>query len=61
MPTTAVSHLELNWQNRIVDNYLGLMHRVSQHYQLPFTDLTFANFTDLETPINWSDFDVNES
>lgn len=42
---TAVAHLNLNWQNRILTNYLGLMAQLKAHHNLPFTDLTFANFT----------------
>ena len=41
---TAVSHLNLNWQNRILTNYLGLMAQLKAHHSLPFNDLTFANF-----------------
>jgi adenylate cyclase class 2 len=48
---TAVSHLNLNWQDRIVDNYLGLMAQLKAHHNLPFNDLTFANFTDLDVSI----------
>ncbi len=45
---TAVAHLNLNWQDRIVDNYLGLMAQLKAHHNLPFNDLTFANFTNLD-------------
>lgn len=48
---TAVAHLNLNWQDRIVDNYLGLMARLKAHHNLPFNDLTFANFADLNVSI----------
>jgi adenylate cyclase class 2 len=48
---TAVSHLNLNWQDRIIDNYLGLMAQLKAHHNLPFNDLTFANFTDLNVSI----------
>jgi adenylate cyclase class 2 len=41
---TAVAHLNLNWQNRIISNYLGLMAQLKAHHNLPFNDLTFANF-----------------
>ncbi|MCB8949982.1 MAG: class IV adenylate cyclase [Ardenticatenaceae bacterium] len=43
---TAVSHLNLNWQERILGNYLGLMAQLKAHHNLPFNDLTFANFAD---------------
>jgi adenylate cyclase class 2 len=48
---TAVSHLNLNWQDRIIDNYLGLMAQLKAHHNLPFNDLTFANYTDLNDSI----------
>jgi len=48
---TAVAHLNLNWQDRIVDNYLGLMARLKAHHNLPFNDLTFANFANLNVSI----------
>jgi hypothetical protein len=48
---TAVAHLNLNWQDRIVDNYLGLMARLKAHHNLPFNDLTFANFANLNISI----------
>lgn len=48
---TAVAHLNLNWQDRIVDNYLGLMARLKAHHNLPFNDLTFANFANLDISI----------
>jgi adenylate cyclase, class 2 len=37
--------LALPWQERILDNYLNLMARVKAHYDLPFDDLTFVNFS----------------
>ena len=36
--------LNLSWAERILDNYLGLMARVKAYYDLPFDNLTFANF-----------------
>lgn len=41
---TAVSTLNLNWQERILTNYLALMGQMQQTYNLPFNDLTFENF-----------------
>ena len=48
---TAVSHLNLNWQNRILSNYLGMMAQLKAHHNLPFNDLTFANFANLDISI----------
>ena len=48
---TAVSHLNLAWEQRIVTNYLTLMARLKERYQLPFDDLTFANFENLSFSI----------
>ncbi len=44
---TAVSQLGLNWQKRILTNYLGLMQQLKDKHNLPFADLTFANFEGL--------------
>ncbi|MFN2135510.1 MAG: class IV adenylate cyclase [Candidatus Promineifilaceae bacterium] len=41
---TAARALGLNWEERIVSNYLALMGYLIQHYDLPFDDVTFANF-----------------
>lgn len=35
----------LNWEGRILDNYLALMSKLKAHHQLPFDDLTFENFS----------------
>jgi len=43
---TAVT-LNLPWAERVVSNYLALMTAVKTHHQLPFDDLTFANFAGL--------------
>jgi len=48
---TAVSHLNLNWQERILGNYLGLMAQLKAHHNLHFNDLTFANFADRDISI----------
>lgn len=42
----AAVALGLDWSQRIVDNYLAMMERLKQHYQLPFDDITFHNFQD---------------
>jgi adenylate cyclase class 2 len=36
--------LRLDWERRILDNYLALMGRLKAEHDLPFDDLTFANF-----------------
>ena len=38
--------LGLQWENRILHNYLALMGLVKAYYNLPFDDLTFQNFAD---------------
>lgn len=43
--------LELPWEQRILDNYLLLMARVKAHYRLPFDDLTFENFRDIDVSL----------
>jgi adenylate cyclase class 2 len=39
--------LGLDWRERILANYLSLMAKAKDFYQLTFDDLTFDNFTDL--------------
>ncbi len=41
----------LEWNGRLAHNYLQLMHQLKQHHNLPFNDLTFANFADLDISI----------
>ena len=41
---TAASQLGLDWDKRLVTNYLALMGEVKHHFKLDFDDLTFANF-----------------
>lgn len=41
---TAAAALNLDWQQRILTNYLALMGQLKAHHNLPFNDLTFANF-----------------
>lgn len=50
---TAVSQLNLDWQDRILGNYLGMMAQLKAKHTLPFNDLTFANFANL--PISIAD------
>jgi adenylate cyclase, class 2 len=40
----AAAALALDWQQRILANYLYLMAEVKRRYKLPFDDLTFDNF-----------------
>lgn len=47
----AAQRLDLDWERRIVDNYLALMARLKQHYDLPFDDLTFDNFAGVHAPV----------
>lgn len=39
--------LNLPWQSRLVTNYLALMSALQARHNLPFSDLTFANFAGL--------------
>jgi adenylate cyclase class 2 len=43
--------LGLEWRQRIIINYLGLMAMLKEHHQLPFDDLTFANFAGLQVSV----------
>jgi adenylate cyclase class 2 len=36
--------LGLDWSRRVLDNYLALMELARRTFDLPFSDLTFANF-----------------
>lgn len=42
----VAAQLGLDWHQRILTNYLGLMAELQAYHNLPFTDLTFANFED---------------
>ncbi len=48
--TTAVA-LDLDWDKRILGNYLGLMSELKTFHNLPFNDLTFDNFRDTAVSI----------
>jgi adenylate cyclase class 2 len=37
--------LGLNWNHRILDNYLTIMDQLKNEHHLPFNDLTFDNFS----------------
>jgi adenylate cyclase class 2 len=41
---TAVAQLGLDWNKRLLTNYLALMAQLKAYHNLPFSDLTFANF-----------------
>ena len=43
--------LGLQWSQRVVGNYLALMGQLKAHHDLPFDDLTFANFAGLDISI----------
>ena len=40
----AAAALGLDWSRRVLTNYLELMERARRAFDLPFNDLTFANF-----------------
>ncbi|MBK8988089.1 MAG: class IV adenylate cyclase [Chloroflexi bacterium] len=48
---TAVSTLNLPWDKRITNNYLGLMAALKTRHDLEFDDLTFANFQHVQAHI----------
>lgn len=41
----AAAALGLDWSRRVLANYLALMELARRTFDLPFSDLTFANFT----------------
>jgi adenylate cyclase class 2 len=47
----AADMLQLEWDKRILDNYLALMSRLKERYNLPFDNLTFDNFAALDISI----------
>lgn len=44
----TAEQLNLNWQERILSNYLAIMGVMADHYNLPFQDISFENFRDHE-------------
>ncbi len=44
----AAARLGLDWEQRILANYLYLLSLVNTHYSLAIADLTFANFAGLD-------------
>lgn len=47
----AADLLQLDWDNRILDNYLALMARLKAYHNLSFDNLTFDNFADIDISI----------
>lgn len=47
----AAVALGLDWRQRITTNYLALMDQLQKQAQLPFQDLTFANFKEVTVSI----------
>lgn len=43
----AVGALDLDWDRRVLHNYLYLLELARREFDLPFSDLTFANFEPL--------------
>lgn len=48
----AAARLHLPWEQRLVTNYLALMARIREYYDLPFNDLTFANFEKVDVSLS---------
>ncbi|MFL7837989.1 MAG: class IV adenylate cyclase [Candidatus Promineifilaceae bacterium] len=44
----TAERLNLVWGERILSNYLAMMGILVDHYHLPFQDVTFENFRDIE-------------
>ena len=44
---TAVTTLGLDWSKRLTTNYLAIMAQLKTYYDLPFDDVTFANFENI--------------
>lgn len=41
---TTAQNLKLAWEDRILSNYLAIFQMLRTHSNLPFNDVTFANF-----------------
>lgn len=48
---TAVTALGLDWDKRLITNYLTIMMELKAHYKLPFDDITFANFAGMSVSV----------
>lgn len=44
----TAGRLGLDWQERILSNYLAMMGILAEHFHLPFQDVIFENFRDRE-------------
>jgi len=47
-----VSILGLDWRKRITATYLSIFGRLKQDLNLPFNDITFSNFADIQTDLS---------
>ena len=47
----AAKELGLNWEERILTNYLTLFDMLRERHELPFDDLTFAHFSDVDVTV----------
>jgi adenylate cyclase class 2 len=50
----TVKALELDWENRILHNYLGIFETLRKKLKLSFTDITFENFKNI--PIDFDKY-----
>jgi adenylate cyclase class 2 len=48
---TAAAILGLDWDKRLTTNYLAIMAQLKARYDLPFDDITFANFESLSVSV----------
>lgn len=48
----AAGALGLEWSRRVLTNYLALMEQAGRAFNLPFNDLTFANFADRQVDMS---------
>jgi adenylate cyclase class 2 len=48
---TAAAILGLDWGKRLTTNYLAIMAQLKARYDLPFDDITFANFESLSVSV----------
>lgn len=47
----AAEQLHLPWNRRILANYLSIFGRIQTACSLPFSDVTFRNFADMDEPV----------
>lgn len=50
----AASSLELNWELRLPETYVSIFRRLKELFQLPFNDITFANFENVTVDLHRS-------